>query len=73
MLDSGYTNAVGAHWGLGLLSPERNQEFTDVLRWLADLGAMTHKGMLVRYFASQPGFLRDLIRYKVASRKVGRG
>ncbi len=72
VLDSGYTNVVGAHWGLGLLSPKQIQEFTDVLRWLADLGTMTHKGMLVRYFASQPTFLRDLIRYKVASRRVAR-
>jgi len=70
VLDSGYTNVVGAHWGHELLSSKQIQEFTEVLRWLADLRGMTHKGLLVRYFAAQPTFMRDLIRYKRASRKV---
>jgi hypothetical protein len=71
-LDSGYTHVVGAHWGPELITPKQVQEFTDVLTWLTELGGLAHKGLLARYFAAQPGFLRDLIRYKRACRKVAR-
>ena len=72
VLDSGYTHVVGAHWGPELITPKQVQEFTDVLTWLTKLGGLTHKGLLLRYFAAQPSFLRDLIRYKRASRQVAR-
>ncbi|MCP3979486.1 MAG: hypothetical protein GY716_09180 [bacterium] len=70
VLGSGYTDVVGAHWGNALVTPQQVQEFTEVLRWLAKLGGMTHKGLLVRYFAAQPTFMRDLFRYKLATRRV---
>jgi hypothetical protein len=70
VLDSGYTNVVGAHWGTELITASQTRQFTDVLRWLSELGGMAHKGILVRYFAAQPTFLRDLIRYKRATRKA---
>jgi len=72
VLDSGYTNVVGAHWGHGLPTPKQTREFTERLRWLTELGGMAHKGLVLRYFASQPTFMRDLVRYKFASRRVAR-
>lgn len=65
--DSGFERLLGAHGGL---TPRDGD--VDMARGLIDhalgIGKLTHKAMLARYFASQPGFLRDLIRYLEASK-----
>ncbi len=72
VLESGYRNVVGAHWGPKLLSEEQVEEFSGVLRWIVGLGDLAHKSLLARYFTAQPAFLRDLIRYKRSMRKAAR-
>lgn len=60
--DSGFEHVVAAH---GVVAPRAGD--ADLLRASIDralaIGNLEHKTMLARYFASQPTFLRDLIRY----------
>jgi hypothetical protein len=59
---------VGAHHDM--VEGEELQGLFDTIDFAQKLRGKDHKRMLLRYFARQPGFLRDLIKYKRAQKRA---
>ena len=59
-----YTCVTGAHWPVLPDDGAGRKAFDTALDWAIKLQPLAHKWILIRYFARQPGFLRDMIRYK---------
>jgi hypothetical protein len=70
---SGFTQVTGAHWPLELAGGEDCDAVQRAIDYALETSSLAHKGKLGRYFWTQPGFFRDLVRYKVASRGVSAG
>jgi hypothetical protein len=71
--ESGFTQVTGAHWPLELRAGDDCEAVRAAIDYTLETSPLSHKGKLGRYFWSQPGFFKDLLRYKVASRKASAG
>jgi len=70
VLDCDYESVAGAHWPDAPCSGEAREAFDASLRWAIALSGYRHKRLVAGFFVRQPGFLRDLLLYRRAQRRL---
>jgi hypothetical protein len=69
--DADFGHVIGAH---GPIAPRSDDVaiLRTAIEYTRGITPLAHKALLARYFATQPSFLRDLVRYLKASKgKLG--
>jgi hypothetical protein len=59
---------TGAHWPLEPVRAGERAAFEGVLQFVLGLSRPRHLALVARFFAGQPRFLRDLVRYRLRAR-----
>lgn len=59
---------TGAHWPLAPAHAAPRAAFMEALEFVLGLSRARHLALVARFFAGQPGFLRDLLRYRSRAR-----